>query len=260
MRLFKKRKKSGKMKIEKRSDETKKINTFTDVVIKNIQKYHGPFSKIIKYSPDFFELFQSLLKEQDLDENVSSMVKAVIAYFVLPQDIIPEDKFGAFGYIDDLYLCAHVISTLIAERDVIKKHWAKKEDVFRLAAYIKKEIENAPENIIRKEELEEIRKYIEPKFGRYKLLQNRISPYLIVHLVEKIEFNVNVLSSRERNDFHNLSDLKMRGVKLSQEQETYLGNILFKVIDEGIIEAECKDEPCFSCEKLRKIKKLLMAS
>lgn len=247
------------MKMEKRSDKKKKLDTFTGVVMKNIQDYHGPFSEIIKYSPDFFELFQSLLKEQNLDENVSSMIKAVVAYFVLPQDIIPEDKFGAFGYIDDLYLCAHVISTLIAERDVIKKHWVKKEDVFKIASYIKKEIENAPESIIRKEELEEIRKYIEPKFGRYKLLQNRISPYLIVHLVEKTEFNVYVLSPRQRKDFHYLSDLKMRGVKLTREQETYLENILFKSIDEGIIEAKCEDELCFSCEKLRKIKKLLRA-
>jgi len=90
----------------------------------------------------------------------------------------------------------------------------------------------------------------------YKLLQNQIPPYLIMHLAEKFKFN-DMLSSRQRKDFDDLSNLKMRGIKLTQDKETYLENLLLKIIDEGIIEANCKDESCFSCEKLRKIKKLL---
>jgi uncharacterized membrane protein YkvA (DUF1232 family) len=241
--------------MKKGSDETKRINTFTNAIRKNVRNYDGPFSEIIKHSPDFFELFQSLLKERNLDKNIYSIIESVVSYFVLPEDILPESKFGAFAYVDDLYLCVYAISKLTAEKDVIKKYWTEKEDVFELATHIKKEIENAP-TIITKEELEEIKGRIEQKYQKYKLLQNLISPYLMKHLAEKAKFN-NMLSLWQRKDLNNLSNRKMRGLKLTPEQETYLENLLSRAIGKRIVEAKCKDDPCFSCEKLRKIKKLL---
>ena len=46
----------------------------------------------------------------------------------------------------------------------------------------------------------------------------------------------------------------MTGVKLSPKQVIFLENILIRAVDEGVIKAECGEDPCFKCEKLMEIK------
>ena len=115
---------------------SKKIETYVDVVRKNIEGYRGPLSDVIKYAPMFYELFESLIKEKNLDKNTHPIINSVVAYFVLPNDVIPEDEYGPFGYVDYLYLCVYVINKLFYERKVIKQHWKGDEDVIELSSEI----------------------------------------------------------------------------------------------------------------------------
>lgn len=232
---------------------TKRIETYSDAIRKNIKAYDGPLADVIKYAPHFYELFESLAEEKDLDKSVRSIINSVIVYFVLPSDIIPEDEYGAFGYIDDVYLCACAVVVLHKEKKIIKNHWKGKEDVFDLASYLKNVVENASDDIITKEELELIREYIKPIVKDYDLLHEKISPHLLMHLSHKAKYN-NLLTGELRHLLYNFSKLKMNGFKLSQKQKIFFENILLRAIDEGILIVECGENPCFKCEKLKEIK------
>jgi uncharacterized membrane protein YkvA (DUF1232 family) len=147
---------------ETSSEKIPKVDTFVQSLKRNIKGYSGHFADIIKYTPDFYELFESLLKEKKFNNEIRTLFNLVVAYFVLPDDVVPEDEFGPFGYIDDLYLCVYVLDKLNTEKETINKYWKGTGDVFDLAAYIKKEIENAPTELIGKEKLESVICYIEP--------------------------------------------------------------------------------------------------
>ena len=37
------------------------------------------------------------------------IISAAIGYYVTPVDVIPEQTYGPYGYIDDIYLSSHVL-------------------------------------------------------------------------------------------------------------------------------------------------------
>jgi uncharacterized membrane protein YkvA (DUF1232 family) len=71
-------------------------------------------------------MMTKLLDDPALPRSLSPLVIAAIAYFILPEDIIPEDKFGPVGYVDDIYLCAFVANEVIAASgspDILVRNW-----------------------------------------------------------------------------------------------------------------------------------------
>jgi len=154
--------------LEEIYEEKQKIQTYSSGLRRNIEGYNGKFANIIKYVPDFYDLYESLLKEKKFDKHTRSIINSVVAYFVLPDDVISEEKFGAYGYIDDLYLCVYALSKLYLEKEVINKHWKRSGDVFELASNIKNEIDNAPEDMIKKEKLNLTIDYIRSLTGFQK--------------------------------------------------------------------------------------------
>jgi len=119
--------------------------SFSEIVKKNIENYIGPHSNVLKFAPDFFDLVVGLYKK-DMPYPYKEIVNSAISYFVLPNDLLPEDKLGAFGYLDDLYLCAHIIKKFESDENlskIVKSLWKNQsEDVFKLSSYIMEEIEN----------------------------------------------------------------------------------------------------------------------
>ena len=141
-----------------------KFRDFSDAVKENIEGYSGDYSEILQHAPALFELFESLLNEK-LTPEAKRLVRSIVSYFVLPWDLIPEAKYGALGYLDDLYLSVNVINEFKKEigEDFIRKCWQGKEDVFELASSIAKEIEESAKttkesqvNIITKAKLKEV--------------------------------------------------------------------------------------------------------
>ncbi len=67
-----------------------------------------------------------LLDDPGLPKTSSQLVIAAIAYFILPSDAIPEDKYGPIGYLDDIFLCASIADRIVKEtgsEEIIKKNW-----------------------------------------------------------------------------------------------------------------------------------------
>jgi uncharacterized membrane protein YkvA (DUF1232 family) len=91
-----------------------------------VSEYKGEFEDIIKQAPAFYRLMTRLLDDPDLPRDLSQMVIAAIAYFILPEDAIPEDKYGPMGFIDDIYLCAFVADKVMqaaGKEEILVRNW-----------------------------------------------------------------------------------------------------------------------------------------
>lgn len=102
------------------------MKRFDALLEESISDYRGEFSDIIQQAPAFYRLMVRLLDDPNLPKQVSQMVVAAIAYFILPADAIPEDKYGALGYIDDIFLCAFVADYVMKEtgsEEILIRNW-----------------------------------------------------------------------------------------------------------------------------------------
>lgn len=87
---------------------------FYDTLIENLETYTGEYESFIDYGPDLFKLLCDLLKSE-IDHSLKLPVCGAIAYYVTPEDVIPENIYGPYGYIDDIYLSSYVLK-MVADR------------------------------------------------------------------------------------------------------------------------------------------------
>lgn len=102
------------------------MKRFDAMLEKDISGYDGKFSELISQAPALYRMMTSLLDDRDLPRPMSPLVIAAIAYFILPEDIIPEERYGPAGYVDDIYLCAFVANEVMKEsgsQDILKRNW-----------------------------------------------------------------------------------------------------------------------------------------
>jgi uncharacterized membrane protein YkvA (DUF1232 family) len=84
------------------------MKDFYDLLKEKISEYEGRHEDLIYLAPDFYSLLTKLLDDARLPEKMRPLVSCAIAYFILPADIIPEEIYGPYGYIDDIFLSALV--------------------------------------------------------------------------------------------------------------------------------------------------------
>ncbi len=102
------------------------MKRFDALLEKDIAGYSGDFSELIRQAPALYRLMTRLLDDRSLPSRISPLVIAAIAYFILPEDVIPEEKYGPLGYVDDIYLCAFVADQVIREtgsEEIITRNW-----------------------------------------------------------------------------------------------------------------------------------------
>ena len=80
---------------------------FYDTLIENLETYTGEYESFIDYGPDLFKLL--------CDFSLKLPICGAIAYYVAPDDIISEQIYGPYGYIDDIYLSSYVLK-MVGER------------------------------------------------------------------------------------------------------------------------------------------------
>jgi uncharacterized membrane protein YkvA (DUF1232 family) len=80
----------------------------------NSFKYYGNFyDTAIKYIPYFFKLLCKALDMSDLDYDSRIKINCALAYLVVPNDVLPEDIYGAEGYMDDAFVLVYVLKELL---------------------------------------------------------------------------------------------------------------------------------------------------
>jgi uncharacterized membrane protein YkvA (DUF1232 family) len=122
-----------------RSEEVFDLKRFDAILEKDISGYDGEFSQLIAEAPALYKMMTKLLDDRALPRSMSPLVIAAIAYFILPGDIIPEEKYGPIGYVDDIYLCAFVANEVAKESaspDILARNWDGKVPIAKLVKEI----------------------------------------------------------------------------------------------------------------------------
>jgi uncharacterized membrane protein YkvA (DUF1232 family) len=84
------------------------MKSFDQLLQEDIQTYEGRHDDLIYQAPALYRLLVRLLDDPALPGRLRPLVIGAIAYFILPADVIPEDIYGPYGYVDDIFLCAFV--------------------------------------------------------------------------------------------------------------------------------------------------------
>ncbi|MEE8519900.1 MAG: DUF1232 domain-containing protein [Gemmatimonadota bacterium] len=101
------------------------MRDFTQVVKENVGEYRGWFSSAVRWAPIFAATLMALSQDPRIQQRHRTMVNAAIAYFVAPDDAVPEDKYGPYGYIDDNLVSAYVFNRIARDVGwtVIEEAW-----------------------------------------------------------------------------------------------------------------------------------------
>lgn len=89
---------------------------------------------LIKYTPEFFKLLYKISVDERTEWHTKLVVNSALAYFVIPNDVIPEEEYGATGYIDDIFLCSYVLKRIKEEvsSKPLLDNWGGEEDISEL--------------------------------------------------------------------------------------------------------------------------------
>ncbi len=88
---------------------------FYDTLRENLQNFRGKYDSYIDYGPDLFKLLVTLLENEKVTREQKTLINAALAYYIAPNDIIPEEIYGPFGYVDDIFICVYVLKELEKE-------------------------------------------------------------------------------------------------------------------------------------------------
>jgi uncharacterized membrane protein YkvA (DUF1232 family) len=102
------------------------MKRFDILLEQEVLDYIGKNSEIISQAPAFYRLMTRMLGDRELPGNMSQLVIAAIAYFILPDDAIPEDKVGPLGFLDDIFLCAFAADKVrkdVGSDDILIRNW-----------------------------------------------------------------------------------------------------------------------------------------
>jgi uncharacterized membrane protein YkvA (DUF1232 family) len=100
------------------------VRDFTQIVKENVGEYRGWFD-VVKWAPIFVTTLMVLSHDPRLQHRHRNWVNAAIAYFVTPDDVVSEEKHGAYGYLDDIFVSAYVSDRIAREVgwEVIEEAW-----------------------------------------------------------------------------------------------------------------------------------------
>lgn len=107
--------------------------------------------------PDFFILLCRLAIDKRVSSSQKLFVGGIIAYVMLPIDIIP-DFIPLIGYVDDLVLVVFGLNLILNELDkqILQDNWSGGEDVLELL----QKITDAAEKFLDKNILKKIQRWI----------------------------------------------------------------------------------------------------
>jgi uncharacterized membrane protein YkvA (DUF1232 family) len=105
---------------------------FYENLVDEIKQYKGNKAAVVELAPPLFKLMTNLLEDHRTPQSVKPLINAAIAYFVAPYDVLPEEVYGAEGFIDDIFICFYVIRKLAdsIDTDLLEDNWEGDEPLF----------------------------------------------------------------------------------------------------------------------------------
>jgi len=108
------------------------MRDFFDKLKSDIETYEGRHDDFIYMTPFWYRLLTNLLDDSRLPYRLKPLVSCAIAYFIIPADVISEEIYGPYGYIDDIYFCAFIgKQILIRTKDpnLLVENWEGEGDI-----------------------------------------------------------------------------------------------------------------------------------
>ena len=102
------------------------MTSFDKWLEQDITTYEGRHDDLIFQAPALYRLMTAVLDDPRLPGRMRPIVIAAIAYFVLPYDVMPEEIYGPYGYLDDIFLCALVgdrVSREVGSDEILTDNW-----------------------------------------------------------------------------------------------------------------------------------------
>lgn len=102
------------------------MRDYAQVVRENVGEYRGWFYNAVRWAPIFAATLMTLSQDPRLEARHRTWVNAAIAYFVMPDDAMPEEEYGPYGYLDDNLVSAYVIDRVARDVGwrVIEEAWS----------------------------------------------------------------------------------------------------------------------------------------
>ena len=104
---------------------------FYDTLVENLDGYEGEYAYFINCGPNLFNLLCDLLSQKEISRQMRLEISAAIAYYVAPDDIIPEEIYGPYGYIDDIFISVYILRKVADEfgYDYLQDLWKHDSNV-----------------------------------------------------------------------------------------------------------------------------------
>lgn len=112
------------------------MTDYLQLLREQVAKYAGTFRDVVLLAPAYAALMIHLLSDPRLSREHRLWVDAAIAYLVSPNDVIPEEKVGPYGYLDDIFCCAYVASRVAEELgwEVVEEGWRGESTAHEVSA------------------------------------------------------------------------------------------------------------------------------
>jgi uncharacterized membrane protein YkvA (DUF1232 family) len=98
---------------------------------KFVADYEGVHEAAIRRTGAVFDFYARLMVDRRVTGEARHLVAIVLAYFVVPDDVLPEEELGPYGMLDDLFLAAHVYRLLDRqlEPEILADAWIEDDEL-----------------------------------------------------------------------------------------------------------------------------------
>jgi uncharacterized membrane protein YkvA (DUF1232 family) len=99
-----------------------------------VADYEGVHEAAIRRTGDVFDFYARLMVDRRVTGEARHLVAIVLAYFVVPDDVLPEEDLGPYGMLDNLFVAAHVYRLLDRqlEPEILSDAWLEDDELARV--------------------------------------------------------------------------------------------------------------------------------
>ena len=119
---------------------------FIEILRKNVVTYKGDHQLIIRKAPELYALAVKLLNDVKITKAIRLKLLCAIGYFVIPNDIYPEDEHGPIGYVEDIMLLIYIfreINNTKGKRPLLRNWDGNEEELILLLGHDFEELKAA---------------------------------------------------------------------------------------------------------------------
>jgi uncharacterized membrane protein YkvA (DUF1232 family) len=111
---------------------------FASQLQRYVDDYRGPREISIRHAANLYRFYSSLFADPRLPREARPIVNAVIAYFVVADDVMPHEQHGPLGLVDDTFLAAHAYRQLcrLVDADLLHEAWTDPQPLDHVMATV----------------------------------------------------------------------------------------------------------------------------